>query len=314
MKSGHAFLRSLGVVGMNDRNINLVGRLNPREFFPLVDNKLKTKILARDHNIPVPALIGALKSQHDLKSLPSLLEGHAGFAIKPAKGSGGKGILVIVDREGDNFLKASGKSITLADIHHHTSNVLSGLFSLGGSPDTAVLETLIHPDPMFKDLSVEGVPDIRIIVYRGFPIMAMMRLSTRVSDGKANLHQGAVGVGLSLRDGKFVSAIQFDRPVHTHPDSGADLRAIKIPDWQDLLNSAARCADACRLGYLGVDMVLDRNQGPLLLELNARPGLAIQIANNAGMAPRLDLIDNLAPPKFYDSSSKRVSTAMEIIG
>jgi D-alanine-D-alanine ligase-like ATP-grasp enzyme len=42
---------------------------------------------------------------------------------------------------------------------------------------------------------------------------------------------------------------------------------------------------AVGLGYLGADIVLDHRQGPLLLEANARPGLAIQIANGQGLLP-----------------------------
>lgn len=38
-------------------------------------------------------------------------------------------------------------------------------------------------------------------------------------------------------------------------------------------------------------MVLDKNKGPLLLELNARPGLTIQIANGRGILPRLKHVE-----------------------
>lgn len=307
-------LKALGVVGMNDRNINLIARYNPRKLFPLVDNKLKTKLLAEEHGIPTPGLIAALKTQHDLRRIDELVEGIPGFAMKPAKGSGGKGILVITKRNDRGFIKASGLLLSTADLARHASNILSGLFSLGGSPDTAVIEELIRPDPIYKDLSVEGVPDIRVIVYRGFPIMAMMRLSTRESDGKANLHQGAVGVGLSLLEGKSVNAVQFDRPVHEHPDSGADLRTVEIPDWERLLLLAARCTDATKLGYLGVDVVLDLEKGPMLLELNARPGLAIQIANGHGMAERIRTIDALPAAAFAESAEARVARLPALFG
>jgi alpha-L-glutamate ligase-like protein len=307
-------LRELGVVGMNDRNINLIARLNPRRLYPLVDNKLLTKRLAEQHGIATPGLIGAIETQHDLRRLELLVGEHAGFAIKPSKGSGGKGILVITAREDGRYIKASGIQLDAAEVKRHVSNVMSGLFSLGGSPDTAVIEELIRPDPLYRELSVEGVPDIRVIVYRGFPVMAMMRLSTRASDGKANLHQGAVGVGLSLIDGSSVNAVQFDRRVYEHPDSGADLTSIRIPDWQNLLTLAAHCADASGLGYLGVDVVLDIERGPLLLELNARPGLAIQIANGFGLAPRIAAVDALPASCFRRPPAERVERILGILG
>lgn len=307
-------LRALGIVGMNDRNINLIAEHNPRHLYPLVDNKLQTKLLAKEKNIATPELIGALRTQHDLKNLGEYLKPHTGFAIKPAKGSGGKGILVITSRRENLFLKANGMELTTDDIQRHASNVLSGLFSLGGTPDVAIVEDLIEPDPLYADLSVEGVPDIRVIVYRGFPLMTMMRLSTRESDGKANLHQGAIGLGLALSDGQPVNAIQFDRNVYEHPDSGADLMSVKIPRWVGLLEIAARSADATGLGYIGADIVVDRHRGPLLLELNARPGLAIQIANQAGLAPRIRAIDQLAARHFREAAEDRVQRAVEMFG
>ena len=303
-------LRDLGIVGMNDRNINLIAEYNPRYLFPLVDDKLQTKLMAAEKGVATPELIGALRAQHDLKNLAAFLAPHDGFAIKPAKGSGGKGILVIASRREDLFIKSNGMEISVDEIRRHISNILSGLFSLGGTPDVAIVEELIQPDPAYRNLSVEGVPDIRVIVYRGFPIMAMMRLSTRESDGKANLHQGAIGLGLTISAGLPVNAIQFDRRIAEHPDSGADLMSISIPDWPELLGLAAHSADAAGLGYIGADIVVDRRYGPLLLELNARPGLAIQIANNAGLAPRIASVDSLRPKYFRESPMERVQRAI----
>ena len=232
----------------------------------------------------------------------------------PSPRGGGKGILVITSRRDDLFLKANGTELDIDDIRRHASNILSGLFSLGGAPDVAIIEALILPDPLYMNFSVDGVPDIRVIVYRGFPVMAMMRLSTRASDGKANLHQGAVGLGLSLADGHAVNAIQFDRNVTEHPDSGAELMSIEIPSWPALLELAARAADATGLGYIGADIVIDRVRGPLLLELNARPGLAIQLANGQGLAPRIRAVNALSPRDFRETPEQRVQRAMEMFG
>ncbi len=307
-------LKQIGIVGMNDRNINLIAEHNPRHLYPLVDNKLQTKLLAREKGVATPELIGALRTQYDLRDLNSFLEPHDGFAIKPAKGSGGKGILVVTSRRDETFLKSNGMELSIDDIRRHASNVMSGLFSLGGTPDIAIVEELIRPDSTYRDLSVEGVPDIRVIVYRGFPVMAMMRLSTRASDGKANLHQGAVGLGLALSSGRPVNAIQFDRNIESHPDTGADLTSVRIPRWTGLLELAARSADATGLGYLGADIVIDRDRGPLLLELNARPGLAIQIANREGLMPRVQATDHLRPPYFQEPPEKRGARALEMFG
>jgi alpha-L-glutamate ligase-like protein len=284
-------LRDRGVMGMNRRNFSYISRYNERKFFPNVDDKLKTKVLALEYGLTVPELLGVVRYQHDVQDVSQILDKHQGFCIKPAKGSGGKGILVILGSDEKGYRKASGDYVSYEEIVHHISNILAGLFSLGGAADVAMIEALIEFDPAFTGLSHEGVPDIRIIVFKGYPVMSMLRLATHASDGKANLHQGAVGVGISIADGTARAAVQFDRPVFNHPDTGKELLDIKIEGWRDMLHLSASCYEMSGLGYLGSDVVLDNNHGPMILELNARPGLAIQTANRMGLLPRLKAVE-----------------------
>ena len=241
--------------------------------------------------IATPGLLGAVRTQGNVRELKEFLAPHQSFVIKPAKGSGGKGILVVHDRRGKNYLKPNGKVVSIRDIRRHVSNTISGLFSLCGSIDVAMIEEMVHFSDTFDGFTYQGVPDIRIIVYKGYPVMAMTRLSTSASDGKANLHQGAVGVGIDIASGTALKAVQFGRPVMHHPDTNKDLSTFSVPDWNEFLTLASRCYEITGLGYLGVDVVLDRNKGPLILELNARPGLAIQVANGTGLQPKIDRIN-----------------------
>ena len=302
-------LRETGVLGMNCRNIDYIGRYNPRSRFPLVDDKLKTKLLASEHLVPTPALRLVIREQHEINQVEERLAGMDRFALKPAKGSGGKGILVISDRRGSHFIKSSGALIDMDDIRRHLSNTLAGLYSLGGTPDAVIVEDLIEFDPCFTGYSHEGVPDIRVIVFRGYPVMAMLRLATHASDGKANLHQGAVGVGLALDTGRCLNAVQFGDTVSRHPDTGRALADITLPGWREILLLAARCHDMTGLGYMGTDIVLDRRRGPQMLELNARPGLSIQVANGRGLLPRLRHIEQLRERRNL-SVEDRVEYAM----
>jgi len=306
-------LKRSGILGMNRRNTRYISRYNPRHLYPLVDNKLKTKLLAQQAGIASPGLIGVVRSQHDVTQLAQKLEGVEGFAIKPAKGSGGKGILVLT-QQSDGFAKNSGQLLSLNELQRHTSNILAGLYSLGGTPDIAIIEELIEFDPQLARYSFEGVPDIRVIVCRGYPVMAMMRLSTRRSDGKANLHQGAVGVGLDIATGRPLKAVQQGMPVSHHPDTGCSIAELQLPDWSELLRQAARCYDVTGLGYLGTDMVLDKRTGPMLLELNARPGLAIQVANGCGLLPRLQRIDRLSEADVALPANERVARSQQWFG
>ncbi|WP_303964266.1 alpha-L-glutamate ligase-like protein [Succinatimonas hippei] len=297
-------LINFGIMGMNQRNVNYIGRYNKRNLYPLVDNKLKTKEIALKNGITTPKLLGVIRNQHDVQNIVEIIGKHKEFCIKPAQGSGGKGILVITSSTGKSFTKASGQTINAHDLRRHASNILAGLFSLGGKQDIALIEDLIHFDSVFDGYSYEGVPDTRVIVFQGFPIMCMMRLSTAASDGKANLHQGAVGVGICVRTGRAVRGVQHNDPIEYHPDTHKDLFKLRVPHWDEVLRLASSCYEMSGLGYIGTDIVLDRDKGPMLLELNARPGLAIQIANNAGLLPRLRLIEALPNAKSMSVDEK----------
>ncbi|MGM0415513.1 MAG: alpha-L-glutamate ligase-like protein, partial [Thermodesulfobacteriota bacterium] len=250
---------------MNARNINYIARYNQRSLYPLVDDKLKTKKLAQRYDVPVPKLYFEIREQHRLRNIETRLHSLNGFVVKPAKGSGGKGILVIRARHKDSFITNSGTSLSLKRVKRHISNILAGLYSLGGNPDVAIVEEVIGFSDLFEPYSYQGVPDIRIVVFKGYPVMAMLRLATHKSNGKANLHQGAVGVGIDICTGDPLNAVQFSRSVTTHPDTGANLKEIHVPQWGEVLHLAARCYDMTGLGYLGIDIVLDRFNNPLLL-------------------------------------------------
>ncbi|MDJ0864814.1 MAG: alpha-L-glutamate ligase-like protein [Myxococcota bacterium] len=283
-------LRRRGVLGMNARNADFVSAFNPRALYPIVDDKLRTKQMALEAGIAVPELYGVIRAGHELRQLPRILDGRDDFVVKPAHGSGGSGILVVERRRGTRFERANGSLIDLDDLAYHVSNVLSGMYSLGGHPDAAMIEYRVRFDPLFEQVTFRGVPDIRTVVFCGVPVMCMVRLPTRQADGKANLHQGAVGVGVDLASGSTVWGVCMDRVVSEHPDTLHPIAGLCIPQWAELLQLAARCHELTGLGYLGVDVVLDEVRGPLVLELNARPGISIQIANRAGLRPRLDAV------------------------
>src|SRR5690606_23022287 len=292
-------LRQAGVLGINERNADYIMRLNPRRYYPRVDDKVLTKKLALEAGMPVPELYGVIESQGQVRHFLRVVEGREAFVVKPAHGSGGEGIIVIVGRskrKSDAFRLANGLLITASEIEHHISNVVGGQYSLGGKPDSAIIEYCVRFDPMFSEVSYQGVPDVRIIVYRGYPVMSMVRLPTRHSDGKANLHQGAGGAGIDITPGQTLTGVLGNEVVDEHPDTGAPIAGLYIPHWDYILQSAARSLAVTGLGYVGVDMVIDRDLGPLILEMNARPGLNIQIANGTGLAHRLKRIDEIFDP------------------
>ncbi len=287
-------LKAAGVIGLNARNGNYIQYYNQRRLYPRVDDKILCKKLCQEAGMPVPDLYGVIATQHDAGHLRELLVEHSKFALKPANGSGGDGIMVIVGTRNERYKRPNGRTVTLEELEHHVSGILSGMFSLGGHPDRAMVEALVEFDPVFSDLAYQGVPDIRIIVFLGYPVMAMTRLPTRESDGRANLHQGAIGVGVDIGSGRTVRGTWSNNIIEEHPDTGAKVNGFPVPGWDKIVDMAARCYEPIGLGYLGVDVVLDKNRGPMILELNARPGLAIQLANQEGLLGRLKQIEAIA--------------------
>jgi alpha-L-glutamate ligase-like protein len=305
-------LMKKGVLGLNARNHRYIMQYNSRHSYPLVDDKLKTKTLAIAAGITVPTLYAAMSTPHDLSKLEKALAPYQEFVVKPAHGSGGEGVLVIDGRRRDLFVKPDGRALTLEEVRYHASNILSGIYSLGGIPDQAMFEYRVRVSPVLEAVSYRGVPDIRVLVFRGVPVMAMIRLPTRNSDGKANLHQGAVGVGIDITTGLTTKGVWMNRIVNEHPDFGVPLSGLQIPDWLTMLELATRCYELTGLGYMGVDIVLDKQKGPMILEINARPGLAIQIANQSGLQHRIDLVEKLE--SLPDDPKERVALALTLFG
>jgi len=284
-------LRSLGILGMNHRNAACILDYNPRALYPLVDDKLRMRDLCLRIGVPTPEVYAEISYHSMLKHLSDYLGGRDDFVIKPNRGAAGRGILVVVGRAGKKYLRHNGELLRPEQVRQHLSDILSGMYSLGGRPDRAMVQQRVRLHPVFAPVAYKGIPDLRVILYRNQPAMAMLRLPTKASNGRANLHQGGIGAGVDLETGITNHAVQRNRFIECHPDTGASVIGLHVPYWRAVLEMSRRVAAATGLGYLGVDIILDVAEGPMLLEANARPGLAIQIANARGLLPRLEEID-----------------------
>ena len=288
------FSKSKNILGMNARNLIYIRPNNLKSAKRLADDKLRCKRVLKKAKVPVPRLIKSIKSHEDLdnfdfNTLPN------SFVLKPNFGFGGDGILVVYGRKKGSenvWVKANRSQVTEEYLRTHIKNILDGSFSRTGTSDVAFFEERIKLYPGFKPYSFRGVPDIRIIVYNRVPVMAMMRIPTEASGGTSNLHRGGIGIGIDMATGVTTTAIQYDRVVEKSPQ-GLLLSGIKIPYWKDILELAIKAQDVSRLGYLGADIAIDREKGPVFMELNARPGLSIQVANQEGLLTRLNRVEGL---------------------
>lgn len=284
-------LAEFGLLGINQRNAGYTLSCNPRELFPLVDDKLKTKRLCQQAGIPTAKLLAVARRVGDLSKMMEQLAAYDSFVLKPARGAMGNGIVVIVARDGDRMQRPGGGWMTDEQFRYHASGILSGLYALGGQPDVAFVEEKLDVHPELAAICRGGVPDYRVIIYRGVPVMAMARLPTSESGGRANLHHGAVGIGIDLATGISTHAVIRSTPTRLHPDTKELVVNRPIPDFDRALEIAVAVGDLTGLGYVGADIVVDAHRGPVVLEMNARPGLAIQIANRSGLRPRLNAVD-----------------------
>lgn len=278
----HRLRRWDRVMGLNARN-ELIARANPGSAVRLVDDKVATKHALTAHGIPVAETLAVIDSRRALARLdPATLPD--AFALKPSRSLGGSGILLAArrHRDGEGWESASGRRIPVREVREHVRCILDGEYSPRGT-DVAFLEPLIRAHPTLDAMSHRGLADIRVICVDDRPLTAMLRLPTAASGGRANLHQRAIGAAVDLATGTVLRAWIGGEPTDRHPDTGAPLTGQRVPHWAAVVEAARRCAAATGLHYLGADVVVDADRGPLLLEVNARPGLQIQNVTGRGL-------------------------------
>lgn len=282
------------VLGLNARSSLFSYKHNSKKGRRVAANKILTEKVLNKADIPTPKLYAKFETLRQLNSfdwstLPS------SFALKPSKGLGGEGIVIVKKRTADKgaWITTERKRIGINDIKLHISDILEGAYSMGDSPDIALIQEYVGRHKAFRKYAYRGTPDIRVIVFNKVPIMAMLRLPTKESGGRANLHQGAIAVGIDIATGITTKAIWHGNPIRLKPGTKRKLHGIKIPSWTKILELAVDSGKAADLGYLGVDVVLHPDKGPMVLELNSQPGLSIQIANMAGLKKRLERVEDL---------------------
>ena len=285
----------------NERN-KVYLRKNSAEGRSIADSKYKTKRRLSKAEVSVPELIARFRNAEELLKFDwGRLESN--FVVKPVSGYGGDGILIIrkkINSGGETkYLLMSGKLISEEDIKLHCQEILAGRYSMHGTADSVIIEERIKIHPMFLSLTKAGTPDIRVIVFNRVPVMAMFRIPTEKSGGKANLQQGAYGLGIDLATGITTfgtegKSVEIKKIYDFRKKKFIKINGIKIPFWKEILETSVKCQKAIPgLGFMGVDIVLDKEDGPKVLEVNARPGLSIQLCNKAGLKRRIEKIDDI---------------------
>src|SRR5258706_846280 len=281
------------ILGLNSRSADYL-ILNRKRARQIADDKLLTKKILRQAKVAHPRLLGVLKTSLQVRTFAwDKLSG--GFAVKPVQGFGGQGILLIkkTAKEEGFFWTVEGKKMGIEDLKIHALDILEGRYSHNNLSDKVMIEERIKIHPKFKKMAVGGAPDIRVIVFNKIPVMAMLRLPTEERKGKANLHQGAIGLGIDMATGITTHGVYRDSSIKYFPAANQKVNGIAIPYWDKILNLAVKTQKVSKLKYLSVDMLIDEDKGPVVLELNDQPGLGIQLANMVGLRRRLERVEGL---------------------
>lgn len=299
------------ILGLNARNHLFQSKYNRRSIKEIADSKLSSKKFLAKHKILTPVLFGVFSKPTDVPKFDwgSLNDN---FVIKPAEGYGGSGIVIVKKRiSGDEFVTMNREKLGIDDLKLHILDILEGHYSIHNLPGTAFIEERIAIHPDFRRYAYRGTPDVRTIVFNKIPVMAMLRLPTAESNGKANLHQGAVGLGIDLVSGETTDGVWYDQLIRLIPGKNRRVSGIKIPFWEEILLTAVKIQEKIKgLGYMAVDFVIDEVRGPMVLELTIRPGLGIQIANLAGLRRRLERVEGLE----VETAEKGVRIGKDLFG
>jgi alpha-L-glutamate ligase-like protein len=275
---------------MTVRNREFVGKYNPPGLLALL-TKDAVKGLLLPLGVPMAATYQILRERSELGKFKEWMKQHDTFALKPSSSYGGEGILLVTGKQGDTYRTNMG-SMSASQIETLAFSILEGQFH-GGQKDTAVVEELLVQDETLRDIVPMGLADIRVISFLGYPVMAMMRIPTVASGGKANIHLGAIAAGIRISTGIIFHSVWAGLPSPEHPDTGAPLLGWQLARWDEILEVAAEAQRLSGIGYAGVDIALDAKRGPVVMEVNRRPGLEIQNANAAGLLRRLRIIEQL---------------------
>lgn len=273
-----------GIVGLNRRNVDLVMGKNRRKYFPLVDDKLKTKKILDCEGFGSVPVISRCSSFFEVDTFINALNAHGGpFVLKPARGYGGEGILIVKSVSDGVWDCGSLGAWKLNQQANYIGEILYGVYSMGDDSDVAFAEEFIVAHEGIACFSQDGLPDVRVIIHDGEPVAAMLRVPTSESQGKANLHAGGCATAVDIESGLTSYGWYRGAQIDLHPELKFPFAGVQIPHWDEILRISRELFTHFPLGYMGADFTLDVNRGPVILELNARPGLEIQNVLGKGM-------------------------------
>lgn len=193
--------------------------------------------------------------------------------------------------------------LTDREFRRRLLDIVDGKFSLTSWGDKIIIEEKLVAGELFKEFCEFWLADIRVIVFNLVPVATMIRVPTKDSGGKANLAQWGIGLGIEVGSGKITSLLYKEKIYKKKfPKKFAHFQGKKIPYRNDILFLSSKVQYFVNLWYLALDRVIT-NEGPKLLEINARAGLEVQKVSNTKLQKVLDKIEDLSiidPEKWVE--------------
>ena len=309
----------------NARNLLYIRKFNNKKAIRLANNKLETKNFLSERGIPFAKTYWIISNRNELYDFDFWFLPKKTFVIKPNQGSKWAWIFIVkniskqekIEQKEENLTnkiqKIRSKIIPYKTIPtnkkeiYHIGNketndptfrrylldIIDGKYSMTMGWDKVIIEEKLLPWELFKEFCERWLADIRVIVFNLVPIATMIRVPTKYSNWKATLAQWWLGLWIEIWTGKITSML-WKNKVYTRkfPKEFAHFFGKQIPYRKDILFLSSKAQYYVNLGYLALDRVIT-NEGPKLLEINARAGLEVQKVTNAPLEKILKKIEDI---------------------
>lgn len=243
--------------------------VEPLEYRMLFNDKYLCVLVCEALGIRVPRTRGTVDPAHDYRSAIAswLAQSPAGrLIVKPLWGEMGRDIVMAEPGDDGPVVRTPLGTVPLAR------------FALR---EKSIVQDVLAQDPRVAAFSPSSVNTFRVVtMMTPRDEVLIVNASFRTGVGGAwvdNWSAGGVSVGVDCPKGTL-KAFAYDKKSNryaAHPTSGIVFEGFPVPEWEGIKATAAAIQSALPFYRLmGLDLALDRDGAPVLIEINGAPDLA----------------------------------------
>jgi len=249
----------------------LRSRVQRYEYQILFNDKAVCEQLCRGTGIAMPHTYGILYPDQNYKEKITLYFNESSansLIIKPILGHAGLGIVLAKKDTNGIFIQSKKGCEPLSDF------VLK---------ENAIVQEVLSQDSRISAFSSSSINTIRVVtLFANDESIIVMSATMRFSVGTSfvdNWSAGGVAVGVDCDTGKL-KKYAYDkkgRRYVEHPTSKLIFEHFVVPEWDKILELAKIIQKACPFyRLLGMDIAIQKNGQPTLIEVNANSDLIFQ--------------------------------------